>query len=198
MVGLLVATGALMSAVGTAAATASTAGDRALANQINMRRPDPFGLGAGPGGDVTADVPSPTFAVNGPSQLPSTSSEVVMTTTAVQPTADLRALGTPSAVPCVKEAFEAILASEHVPAGTKITVEPLTPPALTPSLPRGGFRISLSGPSVGDINDEGSFYSVGRAELALSFTAPDTSFRSDWALSISRKFVARAETLLGS
>ena len=51
--------------------------------------PDPFGLGAGPAGDVTADVSSPTFAVKGPSQLPSASSEVVMTTAAAQATSDL-------------------------------------------------------------------------------------------------------------
>ncbi|MGA3220087.1 MAG: hypothetical protein ABSE77_13590 [Acidimicrobiales bacterium] len=241
MAGLVVVTGALMSTVGPAAATASTAGDRAMASQINMRRtdlpagpqwtsspstpnppgwvatsrkaiaciqhaaghalavsPDPFGLGAGPVGDVTADVSSPTFAVKGPSQLPSASSEVVMTTTAMQATADLRALDTASAVPCVRATFQAIFTSEHVPAGTKLTIQPLTPPPLVPSRPRGGFRISLSGPSFGDINNEAFFYTVGRAELALSFTAPGTSFRSDWALSISHKVVARAETLLGS
>jgi hypothetical protein len=98
----------------------------------------------------------------------------------------------------VRATFQAIFTSEHVPAGTKLTIQPLTPPPLVPSRPRGGFRISLSGPSFGDINNEAFFYTVGRAELALSFTAPGTSFRSDWALSISHKVVARAETLLGS
>ncbi|HMK96778.1 MAG TPA: hypothetical protein VK425_04465, partial [Acidimicrobiales bacterium] len=65
------------------------------------------------------------------------------------------------------------------------------------SRPQGGFRISLSGPSFGEINDEAFFYVVGRAELALSFTALSKSFPSDWALSISEKVVGRAETLLG-
>ena len=159
--------------------------------------PDPFGLGR-PGGDVTADVSSPTFAVKRPSQLPSASSEVVMTTTAMQATADLRALATQSAVPCVKAVFQAIFTSEHVPAGTKLTVQLLTPPPLVPSRPRGGFRISLSGPSFGDINDDAFFYTVGRAELGLSLTALGKSFRSDWAMSISQKVVARAGTVLGS
>jgi hypothetical protein len=94
--------------------------------------------------------------------------------------------------------FQAIFTSEHVPAGTKVTIQPLTPPSLVPSRPRGGFRFSLSSPSFGKINDEVFFYTVGRAELALSFTSSGTSFRSDWALSISQKVVARAETLLGS
>lgn len=160
--------------------------------------PDPFGLGAGPVGDVTTDVSSPTFAVEGPSQLPSASSEVVMTTSAVQATADLHALDAPSAIPCVKAVFQAIFTSEHVPEGTKLSIQPLTPPPLTPSRPRGGFRISLSGPSFGDINDEAFFYTVGRVELALSFTALGKSFPSDWALSVTNKVVARAETLLGS
>jgi hypothetical protein len=159
---------------------------------------DPFGLGAGPVGDVTADLSSPTFAVKGPSQLPSASSEVVMTTTAQQAAADLRALDTPSAVPCVKAVFQAIFTSEHMPDGTKLTIHLLTPPPLIPSRPRGGFRFSLSVPSFGDINDEAFFYTVGRAELALSFTALGKSFRPDWALSISQKVVARAETVLGS
>jgi len=238
---LLVLTGALTSSIGAAAATASVAGDRALASRINMHRadlpagpqwtsspstpnppgwvttsrkviaciqhaaghalvvsPDPFGLGDGPAGDVTADVSSPTFAVQGPSQLPSASSEVVMTTTAVQATADLRALDTPSALVCLKAAFQAIAISEHVPAGTKITVRPLTPPYIAPSRLRGGLRISFSGPSLGDIIDEAFFYTVGRTELALSFTALSKPFASGWALSISKNVVARAETLLGS
>jgi hypothetical protein len=132
--GLLVLTGALTGTIGPAAATGSTASDRALASQIKCgaptshlavsgrarehaqppgwvatsrkaiaciqhvtrRRPgvamgpDPFRLGARPVGDVTADVSSPMFAVGGPSQLLSASSEVVMTTTAMQATADLR------------------------------------------------------------------------------------------------------------
>ena len=238
---VLVVTGALTSTIGAAAATASVAGDRALASRINMHRtdlpagpqwtsspstpnpagwvttsrkviaciqhaaghalavsPDPFGLGAAPAGDVTADVSSPTFAVKGPSQLPSASSEVVMTTTAVQATADLRAVDTPSALPCVKAAFQAIFISEHVPAGTKLTIRALTPPNIGPSRLRGGLRISLSGPSFGDLIDEAFFYTVGRAELALSFTALSKLFASGWALSISKNVVARAETLLGS
>ncbi len=159
--------------------------------------PDPFGLGTAPAGDVTADVSSPTFAVKGPSQLPSASSEVVMTTTAVQATADLRAIDTPSALPCLKAAFQAIVTSEHVPAGTKLTVRPLTPPYIGPSRLRSGLRISLSGPSFGDLIEEAFFYTVGRAELALSFTALSKSFPSGWALSISKNVVARAVALLG-
>ncbi|MGA3215656.1 MAG: hypothetical protein ABSD97_08205 [Acidimicrobiales bacterium] len=160
--------------------------------------PDPFGLGTAPNGDVTADVSSPTFAVKGPSQLPSASSEVVMTTSVVQATADLRAVDTSSALPCLKAAFQAILTSEHVPAGTKLSVRPLPAPDIGPSRLRGGLRISVSGPSFGDLIEEAFFYTVGRAELALSFTALSKSFASGWALSISRKVVARAETLLGS
>jgi len=237
---LLVLTGALTGTIGAAAATASVAGDRALASRINMHRtdlpagpqwtsspstpnppgwattsrkviaciqhaaghalvvsPDPFGLGA-PAGDVTADVSSPTFAVKGKSQLPSASSEVVMTTAALQATADLRALDTPSALTCLKAAFQAIFTFEHVPADTKLTIRPLTPPHIGPSRLRGGFRISLSGPSFGDLIDEAFFYTVGRAELALSFTALSRSFPSSWAVSISKDVVARAETLLGS
>jgi hypothetical protein len=159
--------------------------------------PDPFGLGTAPAGDVTADVSSPTFAVKGPSQLPSASSEVVMTTTAVQATADLRAIDTPSALPCLKAAFQAIVTSEHVPAGTKLTVRPLTPPYIGPSRLRSGLRISLSGPSFGDLIEEAFFYTVGRAELALSFTALSKSFPSGWALSINKNVVARAVALLG-
>ena len=237
---LLVVTGALTSTILAAAATASVAGDRALASRINMHRsdlpagpqwtsspstpnppgwattsrkviaclqhaaghalvvsPDPFGLGTAPGGDVTADVSSPTFAVKGKSQLPSASSEVVMTTTALQATADLRALDARSALTCLKAAFQAIFTSEHVPAGTKLTITLLTPPHIGPSRLRGGLRILASGPSFGDLIDEAFFYTVGRAELALSFTALSKSFRSGWALSISKDVVARAETLLG-
>lgn len=159
---------------------------------------DPFGLGGGPAGDVTADVSSPTFALKGPSQLPSTSSEVVMTTTSSQAGADLHALTTPSALVCAKAVFEALLAAGHLPAGTKLSVQLLTPPAMPSAGPGGGFRVSISGPSFGDIIDEACFYAVGRAELALDFTAVDKTFRSDWARSISGKVVARAVTILGS
>ena len=238
---LLVVTGVLASTIGATGATASVAGDHALASRINVHRtdlpagpqwtslpsspnppgwvatsrkviaciqhavghalvvsPDPFGLGGRPAGDVTVDVSSPTFAVKGPSQLPSASSEVVMTTTTVQATADLRALDTPSALPCLRSAFQAIFISEHVPAGTKLTIRALTPPHIGPSRFRGGLRISLSGPSFGDLIEEAFFYTAGRAELALSFTALSKSFPAGWALSISKNVVARAETLLGS
>jgi hypothetical protein len=59
------------------------------------------------------------------------------------------------------------------------------------------LRISLSGPSFGDLIEEAFFYTVGRAELALSFTALSKSFPSGWALSISKNVVARAVALLG-
>ena len=160
--------------------------------------PDPFGLGAGPAGDVTADVSSPTFAVKGPSQLPSASSEVVMTTAAAQATSDLRAVDTASALPCLKAAFQAIFIAEHVPAGTKLTLRLLTPPHIGQSRLRGGLRIAVSGPSFGDLIEEVFFYTVGRAELALSFTALSKSFPSGWALSISKSVVARAGSLLSS
>ena len=159
--------------------------------------PDPFGLGGKAAGDVTADVSSPTFAVKGPNQLPSASSEVVMTTTAVQATADLRAIDTPAALPCLKAAFQAIITAEHLPAGTKLTVQRLTPPNIGPSRVRGGLRISISGPSLGDLIEDAFFYTVGRAELALSFTNLSKSFPSGWALPISKAIVARAASLLG-
>lgn len=167
------------------------------AGRATVVSPDPFGLGTAPSGDVTADVSSPTFAIKGQSQLPSASSEVVMTTTSVQATADLRAIDTPSAIPCLKAAFQAIFVAEHVPAGTKLTVRSLTPPHLGASRLRGGLRISVSGPSFGEIIEEVFFYTAGRGELALSFTAQSKLFPSGWALSISKKVVARAETLLG-
>lgn len=169
-----------------------------VAGQALVVSPDPFGLGTAPSGDVTADVTSPTFFVKGPSQLPSADSEVVMTATALQATADLRAVDRSSALPCLKAAFQAIAVAEQVPAGTKLTLKLLTPPPIGPSRLRGGLRISFSGPSFGDIIDEAFFYTVGRAELALSFTAARKSFPSGWALSISKSVVARTETVLGT
>ena len=101
-----------------------------VAGQALVVSPDPFGLGTAPSGDVTADVTSPTFFVKGPSQLPSADSEVVMTATAVQATADLRAVDRSSALPCLKAAFQAIAVAEQVPAGTKLTLKLLTPPPI--------------------------------------------------------------------
>lgn len=101
-----------------------------VAGQALVVSPDPFGLGTAPSGDVTADVTSPTFFVKGPSQLPSADSEVVMTATAVQATADFRAVDRSSALPCLKAAFQAIAVAEQVPAGTKLTLKLLTPPPM--------------------------------------------------------------------
>jgi hypothetical protein len=147
---------------------------------------------------VTADVSSPTFAVAGPTQLPSASSEVAMTTTTAQATADLRALGTASALACVKTVVQALLTAQHLPAGTKVDIESVTPPRLADTGPGSGFRFSFSIPSFGALYDETFLYTAGRAELALSFTSVGKPFRPDWALSISKTIVARAETLLGS
>ena len=157
--------------------------------------PDPFGLGTGPAGDVTADVSSPSFAIAGPLQLPSASSEVVMTTNALQATSDLRALAAPSALPCVQTAVRALFSLGQVQL-TGFSVKSLSPPDLTPAQPRAGFSILISGPSFGKIRDDAYFYTVGRAELVLSFTGLNGHFPANWALSISKKIVARAEALV--
>lgn len=165
----------------------------ACLKRVGKVSPDPFGTRGLSGGEVEADISSPTYYQSSSfTQLPSASSEVVFLTSAAAARADQAIVAKPAALACLTTQFVgdsslggagkvkgtgSFLSVHHYGQGDGgVHVQFLVTGGLLPS----------------KLYDNEYFYVQGNAEISMSFINLGSAFDAGWSSVAIAKVMARA------
>ncbi len=161
---------------------------------------DAFGATGLTGGPVLADVKSPQISDKADTftQLPAANSEVVITSTAKQATADLAAVAKKAALSCLGTQYRVDAVQSGSGKSTSVAASFMSAPRHGDG--NGGVHIRLT--ATGGLlpqklyNDE-YFYATGTAEVSFSFINLGSAFPSSWADQAITKVMQRAASEAG-